>query len=260
MKKLLTIILMLMSVLVTQAQQVSHTIQRGETLESIAQKHQVSVDALKQANPDAVDVFYVGMKLIIPRETISPTVSTPSETIYPAISTPSEEGTQSVHKDITKKENSPREEGERKSSAFEIGYTAGRFDGVKETGSYGLGMTFLPWNIVDKLYAGFHLSPFSFNFGLVDSDFVTDIIKLGPAIGYYFTPNIFVALPVVALCSLSFKDPETGKSKTMTEWGMACAPSIYIGKKFGVYVGPFFSMGFKGKTKVDCGFRAGFYF
>ena len=66
MKKLLTIILMLMSVLVTQAQQVSHTIQRGETLESIAQKYHISVDALKQANPDAVDVFYVGMKLIIP--------------------------------------------------------------------------------------------------------------------------------------------------------------------------------------------------
>lgn len=259
MKKLLIGILMLMSALVTQAQQVSHTIQRGETLESIAQKYQVSVDALKQANPDAIDVFYVGMKLNIPKETITPTISKPSETVSTTVSTPSGEVAHSVKYDITKKEKISRED-ERKSYAYEIGYTAARFDGVKETGSYGVGLTFLPWNIVDNLYVGFHLSPFSFNFGLVDSDFVTDVVKLGPAIGYYFTPKIFVALPVVALCSVSFTDPETGKSKTMAEWGMACAPSIYIGNKFGVYVGPFFSMGFKGKTKINCGFRAGFYF
>lgn len=67
MKRLLTSILMLLSVMIVLAQQVVHTVQRGETLESIAQKYYVSVDALKLANPDAAELFYIGMKLNIPK-------------------------------------------------------------------------------------------------------------------------------------------------------------------------------------------------
>lgn len=249
MKRLLTTMVLLLSYMFMMAQQVSHTVQRGETLESIAQKYQVSVDAIKQANPNTSDAFFVGMKLIIPKNTYI-AVPTPSETINYS--------TQDVI--LEKGVSRPNKNYERRTTVFEIGYTASSFDDVKMSGSYGFGVTFLPWNITENLYAGLHFSPFSLNFGLVDSDFVTDIIKLGPTIGYYFTPNIFVAMPIAALCYISFKDPETGKSKTKTNWGMAWAPSIYIGKKFGIYAGPYFSMGFKGKTKIDCGFRAGLYF
>ena len=57
----------MMTMTVAMAQQVTHVIQRGETLESIAQKYQVTVDAIKQTNPDAVNMIYVGMRLIIPQ-------------------------------------------------------------------------------------------------------------------------------------------------------------------------------------------------
>ena len=67
MKRLLTGILMLLSVMVMQAQQVVHTVQRGETLESIAEKYHVTKEAITQNNPNATDVFYVGLKLYIPK-------------------------------------------------------------------------------------------------------------------------------------------------------------------------------------------------
>lgn len=57
------------NILLMMAQQVSHTVQRGETLDGIAKKYNVSVYALKNANPDMVDMPYVGMKLIIPKTT-----------------------------------------------------------------------------------------------------------------------------------------------------------------------------------------------
>ena len=66
MKKLITIVVMLLSFTELMAQQITHTIQRGETLESIAQKYNVSVDALKKANPDISEMFFVGLKLTIP--------------------------------------------------------------------------------------------------------------------------------------------------------------------------------------------------
>lgn len=50
-----------------------HTVQRGETLETIATKYGVTVDALKQANKDAQQYLYAGMKLVIPQKNASVT-------------------------------------------------------------------------------------------------------------------------------------------------------------------------------------------
>ncbi len=44
----------------------SHIVDRGETLESIAQKYNVSTEQILQLNPDAKQFIYVGMKLEIP--------------------------------------------------------------------------------------------------------------------------------------------------------------------------------------------------
>ncbi|MBQ9649077.1 MAG: hypothetical protein IJV25_01520 [Prevotella sp.] len=145
---------------------------------------------------------------------------------------------------------------DRKENTYEVGYNAGTFDDVKLSGSYGLSMTALPWEITDNLYAGVHFSPFYFNFGLVDKDAISDMIKLGPAIGYYFTPTIFVAMPIAVACEVYFKDHDT-----KTAWGMSWAPSIYAGSnKFGIFAGPMFTISFEGDSKVSTGFRAGLYF
>lgn len=49
-----------------QSQIVTHVVQRGETLESIAEYYKVSVDDINKANPNADGMVYVGMKLNIP--------------------------------------------------------------------------------------------------------------------------------------------------------------------------------------------------
>lgn len=54
-----------------QSQTVTHIVQRGETLESIAEHYSVSVDDIIKANPNTDGMFYVGMKLNIPTS-ISP--------------------------------------------------------------------------------------------------------------------------------------------------------------------------------------------
>ena len=71
MKRILLGFMAMMMVSVAMAQQTSHTVQRGETLESIAQKYNVSVSALKNLNPDVAEMFYVGMKLNIPQRSTS---------------------------------------------------------------------------------------------------------------------------------------------------------------------------------------------
>lgn len=51
----------------TMAQSVVlHTVQRGETVASVAKKYNISEEQLRKANPDVDVYFYVGMKLNIP--------------------------------------------------------------------------------------------------------------------------------------------------------------------------------------------------
>lgn len=64
-KFFLSLIALMLSVSVF-AQAVVHTVQRGETLESIAQKYGVSTQDLLNANPDAKEYLYTGMKISIP--------------------------------------------------------------------------------------------------------------------------------------------------------------------------------------------------
>jgi len=90
MKRLLSSIVLLLAFIVAQAQQqVTHTVMRGETLESIALKYHVTVDAIKKNNPNIGDVFYVGLKLNIPAvEEVVTSTESKTEEIVPATSQP----------------------------------------------------------------------------------------------------------------------------------------------------------------------------
>ncbi len=69
-----------------QSQTSTHVVQRGETLESIAEYYKVSVDDINKANPNADGVVYVGMKLVIPASSAHPKTSTnevPNNNIAP---------------------------------------------------------------------------------------------------------------------------------------------------------------------------------
>ena len=56
-----------------QSQTVTHVVQRGETLESIAEYYKVSVEDINKANPNADGIVYVGMKLVVPTEMVEVT-------------------------------------------------------------------------------------------------------------------------------------------------------------------------------------------
>lgn len=79
-KKILCSLLLAFSVFVCMAQTTQkHTVQRGETMESIAQKYGVTVSAMKEANPNIGEYFYVGMVLNVPEKEIGiENVSTPT--------------------------------------------------------------------------------------------------------------------------------------------------------------------------------------
>lgn len=49
-----------------QTKTVTHEIKRGETIESIARSYGTTVEAIKQANPNAGDYFFAGMKIQVP--------------------------------------------------------------------------------------------------------------------------------------------------------------------------------------------------
>lgn len=104
-----------------------------------------------------------------------------------------------------------------KKSYFELSYSATSFDEAKASGCYGISWTMLPWKLAGGLYLGFNLSPFNFNFGLVDSDYTTDVIKFGPALGFHFSKGFMVAVPVDVTCAVGFGD------ETSTAWGMQIA-------------------------------------
>lgn len=66
-KIILSVILCTVCVFVmAQSQVVTHIVQRGETLESIANDYHISVIDINKANPNADGVVYVGMKLVVP--------------------------------------------------------------------------------------------------------------------------------------------------------------------------------------------------
>ena len=79
---LLFLFLMLAYTTTSNAQTPStHTVQRGETIESVAEKYGVSAGALQQANPDIKSYFFVGMKLNIPQKSVVQETLTPSRPI-----------------------------------------------------------------------------------------------------------------------------------------------------------------------------------
>lgn len=93
MKKLIfSFALMLASLSMSAQMSQSHTVQRGETIESVAKKYGISVNDLQQAKSSAKDYFYAGMKLVIPSKTSTQTTTqtpTPNSPNSVAATTPS---------------------------------------------------------------------------------------------------------------------------------------------------------------------------
>ena len=130
-----------------------------------------------------------------------------------------------------------------------MGYSATSFDYAKASGCYGIGGTAL-WNLAGRLYLGFNYS-INYNYGLVDFDYSTLLFKFGPALGFHFSEGFMVAVPADVICAVFGEE---------TAWGMQIAPTLYLGKTFGVYLGPQFSFAFAEGSTTSIGFRVGLFF
>lgn len=83
-KLMIVLVTMLASI---QAFAVKHVVEKGETIESIAQKYGTTAQAIIQANPDAESFIYVGMELNIPETAGTNYVQTPVQNQTQASST-----------------------------------------------------------------------------------------------------------------------------------------------------------------------------
>ena len=65
-KSALAALCLMFSITASAQTTVTHTVERGETVESIAKKYNVMPQDITNANPDAVELIFAGMKLDIP--------------------------------------------------------------------------------------------------------------------------------------------------------------------------------------------------
>lgn len=259
---LVTILALVLTTLAATAQtQTTHEVQRGETLEAVAQKYGISTETLLQANPDAADMFFTGMKLQIPagRTTTQQAVGT-SGNDNSQETTVSAQPRQAYSNSIPTAtqeyaETTPIKKGMKYRRIIGATFYAGSFDDVESTGHYGLTVDML--NINNSLF-GANITIASFNYGLVDEKNASDIMMFGPNISYEVTKNVILSLPAQATFAVTFGKDENGKDKTYKGWGWATSPRVYfqIGKCC-INVGAFVNGGFKKGEKTECGFTAG---
>lgn len=248
MKKLVTIVVMLLSFTELMAQQITHTIQRGETIESIAQKYNVSVDALKKANPQVAEMIFVGMKLTIPEKSkpladkkdeesihkVEAPVQAPTITEKEQISV-SEQPTPTISEPSNSEETT-------KDQIWHIDYYNSLKSGDK--GAYGFGADGLSgkdqgFGVSMRIYT---------NAFLVDSDLLQIVTSWGAnfhakidKIGYFVFP---VMLSVYGYNEIKFNDKGKKETKTKIGTGLLVSPYIAIGKKGGITIGPTFYANF----------------
>lgn len=242
---------------VAQTQAIKHTVDRGETLASIAKRYATTEAKIIELNPDAAQFLYVGMELIIPntqeREQAGKTM------VHTYSSNTVNQTAKETLSQIYNKEYNVSD-----FTFYGISYLAA-FDNV-DKGYYMFGGEFFSnsgWG--GDLQLGF-------NYGLVDKDYAGCAFLLGPAYGYAHN-NILVStsLDFIGTYSSTGKSEKTGTNAKGEEysylgidskfnWGIALMPkaAIKVGK-----IMPWLGINAqwaKGADKLSLGFQIGIGF
>lgn len=234
---------------------VKHTVDRGETLASIAQRYATTEAKIIELNPDAAQFVYVGMTLIIPNAQEPEQSEVPTAQPYPSNSFDNgHEMTLSPgeHTPTQSEEISlPMQSNEYTPHDFcfwGVSYQAA-FDAA-DKGSYMIGGNILHpsgWGM------DYHLG---FNYGLVDKDYAGFIFLIGPAYGHVFN-NVLIS------ASLDFIGTYYGTGKgtdSKFNWGIGLMPKAAI--KLGKVI-PWLGINAqwaKGSDKLSVGFQVGIGF
>lgn len=267
-KKMILSVLLCTVCVVTmaQSQTVTHVVQRGETIESIAKYYNVSVEDINKANPNADGIVYVGMKLNIPansnppikkdidvskdyQRTIETTTTNKSEV---TITSRSAKNNYNVNKTTIDLNDY---------SFWGLFYRASFEDAG--TGFYGLGGTAFSssgWGV--NIYIGA-------DYGLAEKHYEGFCFYIGPSYGYNFNNILLMgSLDFIGIYSGQGEDQQTGtnhKGETYTYtgtkskfgWGIALSPQVGIKlNKVTPYLGLDFNWT-KDAKKIDVGFCVG---
>ena len=247
-----------------QTKTVTHEIKRGETIESIARSYGTTVEAIKQANPNAGDYFFAGMKIQVP---VGEKTDKPPETA-PAAQSGVKAVTQPTKQPVNVADNTEDTAGEpQQDSGVEdndaglklrsymgLHYMQGFEEGAK--GSYGLSA-----NIMNAYSSYFGISfLLNTNVGIVDAEYASANIGIGPNFNYMLSDNWGIFAPLYFTMSWqSVPVIEENGTKTSDEefnWGFMTTPSIaFYYKKINIGLGFALSWA-KGADKLGTGFIA----
>lgn len=239
MKKLLLFLAFMAVSLCSIAQNQSHVIQRGETIESIARSYGVSTEELLRFNPDAKSFVYVGMKLVIPQKNI-----TTNNTPIP--SSISEEDLPNSNSQNTIDTNKNVVLGVFYSNSFKkhdkgiYGFSADNIGCFAER--IGLSQTFQT------------------NLFLEDFDYFSLSYAFGPNVSFPLTSNGNSQMIIPLM--LNFNPYANGEGKVKFMFGMASTPKLvyYLTPKIGLQLGGMVVLPFVNNTKLSGAFMFGLVF
>lgn len=260
MKRFSIFILCLLSLLSAWSKE--HVVQRGETLYSIAQSYNITTDQLLEANPTAANLFFVGLKLNIPESTTTAPAQKPAQQVA------TQEAPQSNY--ATQRVPSPQSNTGKQGNAdfrtdndgipvyypFFVSamYEMGDFEYPKYSSSYGLGLYFTSISHWGNVHVGADVN-FTTNAGIIKDWGCA--IAFGPSIRFDIINNIYVNIPINAICGFSFEG-----TKTDTNWAVKIAPSLhcFFSKNCGIFLGPQTGVAFIENSSIGVGFQAGLTF
>lgn len=255
-RKLLLIVVFGTLSAIAMAQTITtHMVQRGETAESIATLYSITTEQLFKANPGAEDLFYVGLKLNIPaKETVQvvPPKTDVSENATLSNNVESIDSVRNHNMSSTKFSLNDNKDERNALTAFNISWLCSSFKDIKGNSFYGFGID--AFNIGGSLF-GFNTTISSFNYGLVNSESVSDEIFFGPNVSYWLNDNVMVCLPLQGMCNVYFEEQ---KDKAKLTWGLSASPRVYFKTDhFMLHGGLIVAKTFVSKGKVGCGFTVG---
>ncbi|MDO4161319.1 MAG: LysM peptidoglycan-binding domain-containing protein [Prevotellaceae bacterium] len=246
-KIIMTTLVMLFSIAlaVAQTNTIKHTVERGETLASIAEKYGTTEAKIIELNPDAAQFVYVGMELNVPMANHTVENETDTNEII--------SNTKSNNKNISYLESQDNE--------ISISNTKSTSELTPLDFCYLMVSYFSSFDVVDQGYymlGGSSYSEkgwgveyyFGANYGLVESDYAGTVFLIGPSYGYVYDK-------ILCGASLDFMGSYVDSK---FNWGITFMPKmiIHLGK-----IAPLIGINAiwaKGSDKLTLGFQVGLGF
>ncbi len=243
---LMALVFVLVSTLsFAQTRVINHIVAEGETLESIAQRYNTSVETITAINPDAAKAIYVGMEVKIPVTIVESGAETKTTQPDNTIATVETVSTNATVETVNTGANEDKFTKWDDAYRFAVGYL------TKPSGidyQIAIGVKYAP---IQQLYVALmvgYLGGYQFKSDTYTSHFVTIPIEIGGHFklhnGHYISPYLGFDfnICVKATYNLDTKGMDSDMKKEMKEWqkemdkdlkGKLCA-DFRLGVKYGL--------------------------